>query len=191
MKEINKLIVGISGASGIVYAIRMLEVLCDLPIETHLVMSRNAEITIGYETQYKVNDLKALADVCYRNSDMAAAISSGSFQTMGMVVVPCSARLLCTVAAGTGDHLLARAADVTLKERRRLVMLLRESPLTLQQIRAMASITEMGGIIAPVVPAFYNQPQTLDDIVDHTVGRCLDLFDIDTDIVKRWPNNSY
>ncbi|MCW5588937.1 MAG: UbiX family flavin prenyltransferase [Legionellales bacterium] len=182
----KKLVIGMSGASGVIYGIRLLQILRELGIESHVIMSRNAEITLAYETSYKAHDVKALADVSYRINDLAATIASGSFRHDGMIIAPCSARLLCEIAAGTGDNLIARAADVTLKERRRLVLLLRETPLTLQHIRAMATVTEMGGIIAPVVPAFYIKPQSLDELVDHTVGRCLDLFDIDIGNVKRW-----
>lgn len=182
----RRIIVGISGATGIVYGIRFLEALRDLGIETHLIMTRTAEITLAYESDLKVADVHALAHTVHRADDLAAAPASGSFRTEGMVVAPCSVRSLAEVAAGTGSTLLTRAADVTLKERRRLVLLLRETPLHLGHIRNMAAVTEMGGIIAPPVPAFYTRPQTLDDIVDHAVGRVLDLFGLDSDLIARW-----
>lgn len=182
----RRLILGMSGATGAPIAIRMLSVLRDLGIETHLIVSRMAEVTIAHETDMKVSDVKALAAFSHRNDDLAAAPSSGSFRTLGMVVVPCSMRALGEIAVGGGGTLLTRAADVTLKERRRLVVLARETPLALSHIRAMAAVTEMGGIIAPPVPAFYFRPETIADLIDHTVGRVLDLFDIEHDLVKRW-----
>lgn len=182
----RRLIVGMSGATGVPIAIRMLRALADVGVETHLIMSRMAEVTVAHECDMKIADIKALAAYSYRNDDLAAAPSSGSFRTMGMVVVPCSMRALGEMAVGGGGSLLTRAADVTLKERRRLVVMARETPLTLAHIRAMAAVTEMGGIIAPPVPAFYFGPQTIDDLIDHMVGRVLDLFDIDHDLVKRW-----
>lgn len=182
----RRLIVGISGATGVVYGIRLLETLRDLGVESHLIMTRTAEITLAYESDLKVADVHALADVVHRCDDLAAAPASGSFRTMGMVVAPCSVRSLAEVATGTGSTLLTRAADVTLKERRRLVLMLRETPLHLGHIRNMAAVTEMGGIIAPPVPAFYTRPQTLADIVDHAVGRVLDLFDLDNALIARW-----
>jgi len=180
------LVVGLSGASGIAYGVRLLEVLRRLGIPTHLVMTRTAEVTLAWETDLKVADVKALADTVHRIDDMTAAPSSGSFRTRGMIVAPCSARTLGAVAAGSGDTLLARAADVTLKERRRLVLMVRETPLHLGHIRAMAAVTEMGAVVAPPMPAFYSRPQSLQDIVDHGVGRVLDLFDIDAGLMTRW-----
>ncbi|MFA7429695.1 MAG: UbiX family flavin prenyltransferase [Rhodospirillaceae bacterium] len=182
----RRMIVGISGATGVIYGIRLLEVLRQLGVESHLIMTRTAEITLAYESDRKVADVHALADVVHRADDLAAAPASGSFRTMGMVVAPCSVRSLAEIASGTGSTLLTRAADVTLKERRRLVLMLRETPLHLGHIRSMAAVTEMGGIIAPPVPAFYTRPQSLDDIVDHAVGRVLDLFDLDNDLIARW-----
>ncbi len=182
----RRMIVGISGATGVVYGIRLLETLRDLGVESHLIMTRTAEVTLAYESDLKVADVHALADVVHRWDDLAAAPASGSFRTMGMVVAPCSVRSLAEVATGTGSTLLTRSADVTLKERRRLVLMLRETPLHLGHIRNMAAVTEMGGIIAPPVPAFYTRPQTLSDIVDHAVGRVLDLFDLDNDLIARW-----
>ncbi|WP_299437808.1 UbiX family flavin prenyltransferase [uncultured Rhodospira sp.] len=180
------LVVGISGASGIAYGVRLLEVTRRLGIPTHLIMTRTAEITLAYETALKVADVRALATAWHRVDDMTAPPSSGSVRTRGMVVAPCSARSLGAIAAGSGDTLLSRAADVTLKERRRLVLMVRETPLHLGHIRAMAAVTEMGAVIAPPMPAFYSKPQSLDDVVDHGVGRVLDLFDIDAGLVSRW-----
>ena len=186
MTDRPRLIVGISGASGVIYAVRLLEALQKLPIETHLVMTRTAEVTLAHETDLKVSDVRRLADVAYRIDDLAAAVSSGSFRTIGMIVAPCSMRSLGEIAHGITSNLLTRAADVVLKERRRLVLVARETPLHAIHLRNMVTLAEMGAIIAPPVPAFYNRPKTLDDIVDHTVGRVLDLFDLDTGQVKRW-----
>jgi 4-hydroxy-3-polyprenylbenzoate decarboxylase len=182
----KRLIVGISGASGTIYGVRMLELLRKTDIETHLVMSKSAEMTLVYETNLKPKDVRALADVHYPVADIGAAISSGSFQTMGMVIAPCSIRTMGEIASGVTATLLTRAADVVLKERRRLVLALRETPLHSGHLRAMTTLADIGAIVAPVVPAFYNKPKTVDDIVNHTVGRLLDLFAIDTGIVKRW-----
>jgi 4-hydroxy-3-polyprenylbenzoate decarboxylase len=179
------LIVGISGASGVIYGIRALEILRDLGVETHLVMSRAAQVTLAHETDMKVEDVERLAAVTYRIRDIGAAISSGSFKTMGMLVAPCSIRSLAEIAGGVTSSLLTRAADVVLKERRRLVLLVRESPLHAGHLRSMAAVTEMGGIIAPPVPAFYAKLKTLDEMITHTIGRALDLFDLDVSI-KRW-----
>ncbi|SIS39547.1 UbiX family flavin prenyltransferase [Insolitispirillum peregrinum] len=182
----RRMIVGLSGATGIIYGIRILEVLQSLGIETHLVMTKTAEITLAYESDMKVADVKALASHSHRIDDMAAAPSSGSFRTMGMIVAPCSVRCLSEIATGVGANLLTRSADVCLKERRRLVLMVRETPLHLGHIRHMAAVTEMGGIIAPPVPAFYTRPQSIDDIVNHAVGRVLDLFDLDSEMIARW-----
>jgi 4-hydroxy-3-polyprenylbenzoate decarboxylase len=181
-----RLVVGITGASGVVYGIRMLEALLGLPIESHLVMSRSAEMTIAYETDLKAADVKAMADVVYPIGDIGAAISSGSFRTMGMVIAPCTVRTLSEIASGVTSTLLTRAADVTLKERRRLVLMLRETPLHAGHIRSMLQVTEMGAIVAPPVPAFYTRPASVADIVDQSVGRVLDLFGIDSGLPKRW-----
>jgi len=186
MTEPDRLIVGISGASGVVYGVRVLETLRDTPVETHLVMSKSAEITLAYETDMKVAAVHALADVVHPAADIGAAISSGSFRTRGMIVAPCSVRSLSEIAHGVTSSLLSRAADVVLKERRRLVLLLRETPLHLGHLRTMTQATEMGAVVMPPVPAFYNNPKTVDDVVTQTVGRALDLFDIDTGLVKRW-----
>ncbi len=182
----QRLIVGISGASGVIYGIRMLEVLRESPVETHLVISKSAEITIAYETDRKAADVKALADVVYPAADIGAAISSGSFKTLGMAVAPCSVRSMGEIASGVTSSLLTRAADVVLKERRRLVLMLRETPLHAGHIRAMQAVTEMGAIVAPPVPAFYARPKSIEEMVDQTVGRVLDLFDIDIGVTKRW-----
>jgi 4-hydroxy-3-polyprenylbenzoate decarboxylase len=180
------LIVGISGASGVIYGVRLLQVLKELPVETHLVMTRTAEVTLAHETDLKASDVRRLADVAYRIDDLAAAISSGSYRTIGMIVAPCSMRSLSEIAHGITSNLLTRAADVVLKERRRLALVARETPLHAIHLRNMATLAEMGAIIAPPVPAFYNRPKTLDEVIDHTVGRILDLFDLDTGTVKRW-----
>ena len=182
----RRIVVGISGATGITYGIRMLGALRIAGVETHLVMSRAARMTLAQESDMSAREVLALADVHYSPDDVGAAIASGSFRTMGMVVAPCSVKTLAQIAIGTCDTLLARAADVTLKERRRLVLMVRETPLTLTHLRNMATVTENGGIIAPPVPAFYTKPSCLDDMVDQTVGRVLDLFDIDTGDFPRW-----
>ena len=183
----RRLVIGICGATGAIYGIRLLEVLRELPeIETHLVISKAAERTIGWETAYTVEQVARLATARYAVNDIAATLSSGSFQTAGMVVAPCSVKTLAAIANGLSDNLLTRAADVTLKEQRRLALVVREAPLTLAHIRNMAACAEMGVVIIPPVPAFYNHPKTIDDIVNHTVGRVLDLFSIDSGIVKRW-----
>ncbi len=181
-----RLIVGISGASGVIYGVRLLELLKKLPVETHLIMTRSAELTLAYETDLKVSAVQALADAVYPVGDIGAAPSSGSFRTIGMVVAPCSVKSLGEIASGTTSTLLTRAADVTLKERRRLVLMLRETPLHLGHLRAMLAVTEMGAVIAPPVPAFYARPQSLEELVDHTLGRVLDLFGLDSGTVRRW-----
>ena len=186
MTHTTRLIVGLSGASGIVYGVRLLDSLRSLPVEAHLVMSKSAEVTLAYETDMKVSDVQALADVWYPASDMGAAISSGSFGTLGMVVAPCSMRSLAEIAGGVTTSLLTRAADVVLKERRRLVLMVRETPLHSGHLRNMLSLSDMGAIIAPPVPAFYARPASLDEMIDQTVGRVLDLFDLESGDVRRW-----
>lgn len=181
-----RLIVGISGASGSIYGVRVLESLRTLGIETHLVMTRSAQVTLAYEMDLKVRDVEALADVVYRVDDIGAAISSGSFKTLGMLVAPCSIRTLSEISTGVTSNLLTRAADVALKERRRLVLMVRETPHHLGHLRSMTAVTEMGAIVMPPVPAFYTRPKTIDDIVNHSVGRALDLFGIDSGLVRRW-----
>lgn len=182
----KRLIIGISGASGVMYGVRMLQLLRDAGVETHLVMSKTAEVTLAYETSMKIAEVKALASVCHGIDDMAAAISSGSFRTMGMVVAPCSMRSMSEIASGVTTGLLSRAADVVLKERRRLVLMVRETPLHTGHLRNITAVSEMGAIISPPVPAFYAKPKSLEDMIDHTVGRVLDLFDIEIGAVRRW-----
>ncbi len=185
-KAAARLIVGISGASGTIYGVRLLELLRKAEVETHLVMSRSAEMTLAYETDIKPKDVRALASVHYAVTDVGAAISSGSFPTMGMIIAPCSIRSMSEIASGVTASLLSRAADVVLKEKRRLVLAIRETPLHVGHLRSMTVLAEIGAVIAPIVPAFYNRPQSVDDIINHTCGRLLDLFGIDTGIVKRW-----
>jgi len=177
---------GISGASGVIYGIRMLEALKDLGIESHLVMSHAAETTLAYETNFKVKDIHAKADVVYRADDIAAPICSGSFPSLGMIIAPCSVSTLSEIASGIANHLMTRAADVALKERRKLILMVRETPLHLGHLRAMTAVTEIGAIVAPPMPAFYTRPESLDDIIDHNVGRVLDLFGLNTKGIKRW-----
>jgi 4-hydroxy-3-polyprenylbenzoate decarboxylase len=186
MTSPKRIIIGISGSSGIIYGIRLLEVLKQLTFETHLVVSKAGQLTRSYESNLSASELKALADFNYAPSDIAARIASGSFQTLGMIVAPCSMRTLGEIAHATPSNLLSRAADVVLKERRKLVLIPREAPLHLMHLRNMTTVTEMGGIIYPPVPAFYQIPQTIEDIVDEVVGRVLDLFHIDSGLVKRW-----
>jgi 4-hydroxy-3-polyprenylbenzoate decarboxylase len=181
-----RLIVGISGASGVVLGARLLALLKKLPVETHLVVSRAAEVTLALETDLKPADLRGRADVVHAIGDMAAPISSGSFQTLGMVIAPCSIRSMSEIASGVTTTLLTRAADVVLKERRRLVLAVRETPLHTGHLRTMTALSEMGAIIAPPVPAFYAKPQSLDEMIDHSLGRLLDLFGLDSGTVRRW-----
>lgn len=181
----RRIIIGISGASGFQYGYKALELLKDLDIETHLVMSKGAEMTRQYETQIRKQALLELADVVHPISNVAASIASGSFKTLGMLIAPCSMRTLASVAHGFSDNLLTRAADVVLKERRKLVLMVRETPLNLAHLDNMRKVTEMGGIIFPPVPALYHQPETVDEIITHSVSRALDLFDLDLDI-PRW-----
>jgi 4-hydroxy-3-polyprenylbenzoate decarboxylase len=186
VKSSQRLIIAITGASGVRYGVRLLELLRPLPIETHLVLSRTAEVTLACETDFKIAQVQALADQCYPATDMAAAISSGSFRTRGMIVAPCSVRSMSEIATGVTTSLVTRAADVVLKERRRLVLMVRETPLHTGHLRTMTQLSEMGAIIAPPVPAFYAKPDSLEAMVDHTLGRVLDLFDIDAGSVTRW-----
>jgi 4-hydroxy-3-polyprenylbenzoate decarboxylase len=180
------LIVGISGASGAVYGVRLLQALRAASVPTHLIVSKSAAVTLKEETGLSVGEVRELASETYANGDIGAAVSSGSFKTRGMVIAPCSIRTLADIAYGTTDSLMSRAADVILKERRRLVLMVRETPLHAGHLKSMLAATENGAIIMPPVPAFYHQPETIDDIVEQTVGRCLDLFDIDSGLVKRW-----
>jgi 4-hydroxy-3-polyprenylbenzoate decarboxylase len=181
-----RLIVGMSGASGAVYGVRILELLQDTPIETHLIVSKAARWTLAEETDLRLADVEDLADVVHPNQDIGASIASGSYRTMGMIVAPCSIKSMSEIASGMTSSLLARAADVVLKERRKLVLMVRETPLHRNHLRTMADLSELGAIIAPPVPAFYAKPESLDDLVDHTVGRMLDLFEIEVGLVKRW-----
>ena len=181
-----RIIVGISGASGTIYGARLLELLQPLPVETHLVVSRAAEVTLALETDLKPAAVRARADVVHAIGDLAAPISSGSFRTMGMVVAPCSIRSMSEIASGVTTTLLTRAADVVLKERRRLVLLVRETPLHTGHLRTMTALSEMGAVIAPPVPAFYARPATIAEMIDQTLGRVLDLFGLDSGTVRRW-----
>jgi 4-hydroxy-3-polyprenylbenzoate decarboxylase len=182
----ERLVIGLSGASGVAYGIRMLEACRDLGIESHLVMTKPAEMTIGYETELSPRQVAAKADYSYAVGDIAAPIASGSFKTRGMIVAPCSVRTMSEIATGVTTSLLTRAADVMLKERRPLVLMVRETPLHLGHLRSMTALAEMGAIILPPVPAFYAEPRTLSDLVDQMVGRALDLFGYDWPDVKRW-----
>jgi 4-hydroxy-3-polyprenylbenzoate decarboxylase len=187
VSEARRLVVGISGASGVIYGIRLLEVLRDDPsIETHLVLSKPAERTIVEETPWEVASVRALADVCHPIVDIGAAVASGSFTTMGMVVIPCSIHTASAIAYCQADNLLTRAADVTLKEGRKLVLVVRESPLHRGHLKALLEAAENGAVILPPMPAFYTQPKTLDDLVDHTVARVLDHLGIEHELSRRW-----
>ncbi len=181
------LIVAITGASGAIYGIRLLEVLKKDPeVETHLVISDSGARTIEYETNYKLADVKKLANYCYDNKDIGASIASGSFHRDGMIVMPCSIKTMGALANSYSENLVIRAGDVTLKERKRLVLVVRETPLHLGHLRNMVSLTEMGAIIMPPVTNFYSKPKTIDDLINHIVGRALDLFSIDHSLIKRW-----
>jgi 4-hydroxy-3-polyprenylbenzoate decarboxylase len=185
--DIKNIIVGISGASGAIYGIRLLEKLKDVSnVKTHLIITKSANITIKHETNYNINDIVDLADFYYNINDISCAISSGSFITHGMIVAPCSVKSLAAIATGNCSNILARAADVILKERRKLVLMLRETPLNLIHIENMNKVTLAGGIIMPPVPAFYNKPKSVDDIVDYSVARALDLVSIHDKDIKRW-----
>jgi 4-hydroxy-3-polyprenylbenzoate decarboxylase len=187
---VDRLIIGITGASGAIYGIRTLQVLRKVGgIETHLVLSAAAKQTIVAETDFSASDVTALADVVYNEKDIGAALSSGSFRTIGMLIAPCSVKTMGGLANSYDDTLVVRAADVCLKERRRVVLMLRETPLHAGHIEMMARVTRAGAIVMPPVPAFYHRPESVDDIVDQTVGRALDLFDIDAGIVKRWKDD--
>ncbi|KGT92104.1 MULTISPECIES: UbiX family flavin prenyltransferase [Enterobacterales] len=185
----RRIIVGISGASGFQYGMKALQLLRDQDVEVHLVVTKGAEVTRSMETQWQRQDVVDLADEVHSISNLGASISSGSFKTLGMLVAPCSMNSLASIAHGLTSNLLTRAADVILKERRRLVLMVRETPLNLAHIRNMQSVTEMGGIIYPPVPAFYQQPQSVDEMVHHSVARALDLFDLDVGNLKRWGEN--
>ena len=189
MQEKKRIIVGITGASGVVYGKRALELLSELQVETHLVMSRSAALTINYELDEKPESIRALAGVVHSINDVGASIASGSFQTSGMMIAPCSMHTLAAISTGVCDNLLTRAADVVLKERRRLVLMVRETPLHLGHLRNMVQVTEMGAVVAPPVPAFYARPATVDELVDHSVGRALDLLGFSSVRVARWREN--
>ena len=183
----KRLIVGISGASGVVYGIRLLEVLRHIPdVETHCIISSGAAVTLRLETKHSVDDVRALADVVHEHGNLAAAISSGSFPVCGMVVIPCSMKSLAQIALSLNDNLLTRAADVTLKERRKLVVVPRETPLHLGHLRHMVALAEMGAVILPPAPSFYHAPKTIMDVVDQTVGKVLDQFEISHELFRRW-----
>lgn len=181
-----KLVVGITGASGVVYGLRVLDACRELGVESHLVISRAAALTLDQETDISLAEAHAKADVVYKPADIGAAPASGSFRTLGMIVAPCSVRTMGEIASGVTASLISRAADVTLKERRRLVLMVRETPLHLGHLKTMASLAEMGAVIAPPVPAFYARPASLEEMVDQSVGRALDLFGLDWSAVRRW-----
>ncbi len=186
MAEPKRLIVGMSGASGVVYGLRALDALGELGVERHLVATKAAEMTLSYETGLKPSALKSRTDHLYKLPDVGAPIASGSFRTLGMLIAPCSVRTMSEIATGVTSTLLTRAADVVLKERRRLVLMVRETPFHLGHLRTMTQLTEMGAIIMPPLPAFYADPKSVEDIVDQSVGRALDLFDLNWRSTKRW-----
>jgi len=184
--QAKRLIVGISGASGAIYGVRLLELLRGTEIETHLIVSRSARTTLAAETSWKLADVEALADVVHSNQDLGAACSSGSFHNLGVIIAPCSVKTMSEIATGVTANLMSRAADVALKERRRVVLMLRETPLHLGHIRSMAAVTEAGAIVYPPVPAFYAKPKSLDELVAHSVARVLDLFGVHSAKLARW-----
>ncbi|MEW6390346.1 MAG: UbiX family flavin prenyltransferase [Pseudomonadota bacterium] len=185
-REPARLAVGITGASGVVYGLRTLDALRELGVESHLVLSKSAALTLAQETGLSVAEVNAKADVVHRPADVGASIASGSFRTLGMIVAPCSVRTMSEIATGVTSSLLTRAADVTLKERRTLVLMIRETPLHLGHLRTMTKLAEMGAVIAPPLPAFYAKPASIAEMVDQSVGRALDLFDLSWRPVKRW-----
>jgi 4-hydroxy-3-polyprenylbenzoate decarboxylase len=186
-----RLVVGITGASGVIYGIRLLEVLRGYPdLETHLVLTKPAERTIAEETTYRVPDVKAMASVVHPVTDIGASIASGSFRTIGMVVIPCSIHTVSAIAYCLTDNLVTRAADVALKEGRKLVLVVRETPLHVGHLKSCLAAAEAGAVILPPVPAFYNQPKTLENIIDHTIGRVLDRFGITHELSARWGESS-
>ena len=186
MSETRRLIVGISGASGALLGVRALDACRELNVESHLVLSRSAALTITQETDLSVADVAARADVVHKVGDVGASIASGSFRTLGMIVTPCSVRTMSEIATGVTSTLLTRAADVVLKERRTLVLMVRETPLHLGHLRTMAALAEMGAVIAPPMPAFYARPRSMAEMIDQAVGRALDPFGLDWAPVKRW-----
>ena len=186
----KRIVVGMSGSSGVIYGIRMLEVLAQNPlVETHLILSQAAKMNIGIETEWSVADVEALADEVHNNKNIGASIASGSFKTAGMIVVPCSMKTLSGIANSYAENLIIRAADEMLKERRQLVIVPRESPLHTGHCELMLKASQIGVIICPPAPAFYTEPKTVDDIINHSVARVLDLFDIESDSLKRWQGN--
>jgi 4-hydroxy-3-polyprenylbenzoate decarboxylase len=186
-KAMLRIIVGISGASGAIYGIRLLEELRSTKqVETHLVISKGAGLTIAHETDYRLEDVKGFADVVHSNSNLGASISSGSYKTDGMVIAPCSMKTLSGIAHSNAGNLLVRAADVVLKQRRLLVLMPRETPLHMGHCKLLYEASQLGAVIAPPMPAFYSKPESVDDIVNHSVGRIMDLFGLDTGTVKRW-----
>jgi 4-hydroxy-3-polyprenylbenzoate decarboxylase len=182
----KRLIVAITGASGTVYGVRILQALKESDIETHLVMSDSAKLTMAAETDFQPQQVEALANVVHSAKNVGATIASGSFMTLGMIIAPCSVNTMSEIAWGMTGNLISRAADVALKERRRLVLLVRETPLHAGHLKSMLQVTENGAIVMPPIPAFYAKPNTIDEMIDHTIGRALDLFQIDTDLVRRW-----
>jgi len=182
----QRLVIGMSGATGAIYGIRMLEVLKDTDVETHLILSKAAELTTRLETDYDIDYVRGLADFDYEVDNVGAAIASGSFETMGMVVIPCSIKTLSGIANSFNVNLLIRAADVTLKEERKLVLMVRETPFHKGHLRLMLQMADMGALIAPAIPSFYKKPQTIDDIINQTVGRILDYYGIKIDLFHRW-----
>lgn len=186
MKSPLRIIVGITGASGVIYGKRCLEALRHAGVETHLVVSKAAEMTLSYELGIRSADLEALAFARYAANDVGAPISSGSFRTDGMIIAPCSVKTMSEIATGVTSNLISRAADVVLKERRRLVLMVRETPLHLGHLRTMTTLAEIGAIIAPPLPAFYIEPQSVADLVDHSVGRALDLLGVENGLFRRW-----
>ncbi len=181
------LIIGITGATGAIYGIRLLEVLSKIEaVETHLIISKSGEETIKYETDYKLNDVRALANFAYEIDDIGASLSSGSFKRDGMIIAPCTIKTMSALANSYAENLIIRAGDVTLKERKPLVLVVRETPLHLGHLRSMVQLTEMGAIISPPIPSFYNKPKAIDDIINSTIGRVLDLFNIEHDLSYRW-----
>jgi len=184
--SVKRLIIGIAGASGAVYGVRLLEVLADHDIETHLIVSKAGVLSLEQELGLSLDQVRKKASLFYQSGDVGARIASGSFRTDGMIIAPCTVRTMSEIAYCTTDTLMARAADVVLKERRRLVLMVRETPLHLGHLRTMTQLAEMGAILMPPVPAFYTHPQTISHLVDHTVARALDLYDIKTDLAPRW-----
>ena len=186
----RRMVIGISGASGFQYGMKALELLQPMDIEIHLVVSKGAELTRSLETDFTREEVMARADVVHAIGDLGASISSGSFETLGMLIAPCSMRSLAAIAHNLSDNLLTRAADVVLKERRRLVLMVRETPLNLGHIRNMALVTEMGGVLFPPVPALYQRPTTVDEIITHSVGRALDMFGLKVEKLPRWGDDN-